>query len=241
MEKIELYRENNEYEELKLDFGTDLSAAVNELLTLKNQGKKAFCEFNGVVLDSEIVTMDSAFLMITGRTKEEFDLIEKKKQKERMLLNAIDKIPEQIKRGMKLIYPNYFQEWVKDVATGAIGPNKGTVIEYALEIMEAIDYNMDMKNIVALYDSQKHESNESWNKELVKTYVMKYSKNGFPFYEAVHDGYWNLEECKKIYDIIVDNEQFNHESSENVDLVDSKRKVLTRIKRLQKREEKSIN
>lgn len=241
MEKIELYRENKEYEELKIDFGTDLEDAVDELLYLKNQGKKAFCEFNGVVLDSETVTMDSAFLMITGRTKAEIDLINERKKEEKKLLDAIDKIPEQIKKGRNLIYPNHFQEWVNDVAMGAIGPNKGTVIEYALEIMEAIDYNMDMKNIVALYDSQKHESNESWNKELVKTYVMKYSKNGFPFYEAVHDGYWNLEECKKIYDIIVDNEQFNHESSENVDLVDSKRKVLTRIKRLQKREEKSIN
>ena len=240
MEKIELYRENNEYEELKLSSGDNLEGMVNQLLYLKSQGRKAFCEFCGVTFDSETVTMDGAFLMITGRTKKEFDLLEENKAEERILMEAIDKIPEQIKRGMKLIYPNNFQEWVKDVATGAIGPNRGTVIEYALEIMEAIDYNMDMKNIVALYDSQKHESNESWNKELVKTYVMKYSKNGFPFYEAIHDGYWNLEECKKIYDIIVDNEQFNHESSENVDLADSKRKVLTKIKRLQKLEEKSI-
>lgn len=231
------------YKELTEDFNT-LDEAVEALFKARSQGKRAFCVFNGVSLDSEIIkTIDYAYILVFGRTKREYDIQEErdKKENERRLIGAIDRIPEQIKRGRKLIYPSRLQEWVKDVATGAIGPNKGTVIEYALEIMEAIDYNMDMKNIVALYDSQKHESNESWNKELVKTYVMKYSKNGFPFYEAVHDGYWNLEECKKIYDIIVDNEQFNHESSENVDLVDSKRKVLTRIKRLQKREEKSIN
>lgn len=241
METIELYRENKEYEELKIDFGTDLEDAVDELLYLKNQGKKAFCEFNGVVLDSETVTMDSAFLMITGRTKAEIDLIEKKKQKEKILLDAIDKIPEQIKKGRNLIYPNHFKEWVNDVAMGAIGPTNGKVIDNVLEIMEAIASNRSIGDIVNLYEEQEYKSNERWNKNLVRTYVMKYSKNGYPFYEATHDGDWTLEECEELLNIMYDNEMANKYSSENIDLIDSKQKVLTRIKRITKLEEKSIN
>lgn len=241
MEAIELYRENKEYEELKIDFGTDLEDVVDELLYLKNQGHKAFCEFNGVTLDSETVTMDSAFLMITGRTKTEIDLMNERKKEEKILLDAIDKIPEQIKKGRNLIYPNHFQEWVNDVAMGAIGPTNGKVIDNVLEIMEAIASNRSIEDIVNLYEEQEYTSYERWNKTLVRTYVMKYSKNGFSFYEATHDGDWNLEECEKLLNMMHDNEMANKGSSENIDLIDSKQKVLTRIRRLTKLEEKSIN
>ena len=70
---------------------------------------------------------------------------------------------------------------------------------------------------------------------------MKYSKNGYPFYEATHDGDWNLEECEELLNMMHDNEMANKYSSENIDLIDSKQKVLTRIKRITKLEEKSIN
>ena len=241
MTKEELYRENKKYEELKLDVGTDLEEAVNELLNLKKLGKKVFCEFNGVILDSETVTMDSAYLMLTGRTKKEIDLIEKNNEKERKLLEAIDRIPEQIKRGRNLIYPNHFKEWAVDVTNGAIGSTNGKVIDNVLDIMEAISFNRPIEAIVAIYDNQDYKVNKRWYKTLVRTYVMKYSKNGFDFYEATHDGYWTLEECEELLNIMYDNEQANKELSENIDVTKSKQKVITRIKRLNKLEEKSIN
>lgn len=241
MEARETYENNKGYEELELDVGTDLEEAVNALLNLKKLGKKVFCEFNGVILDSETVTMDSAFLMITGRTREEIDLIEKKKQKERILLNAIDKIPEQIKRGRNLIYPNHFKEWSVDVTNCAIGSTNGKVIDDVLDIMEAISFNRPIEAIVAIYDNQDYKVNKRWYKALVRTYVMKYSKSGFDFYEATHDGYWTLDECEELLNIMYDNDQANRESNENVDVSKSKQKVITRIKRLNNLEEKSIN
>lgn len=240
MEAREMYENNKEYEELKLDYGTDLENAVYELLSIKNQGKKAFCEFNGVILDSEIVTMDSAFLLLTGRTKEEWTLISKKREKEKKLLDAIDKIPEQIKRGRNLIYPNHFNEWAVDVTNGAIGPTNGKVIDNVLDIMEAISAKRPIEAIVAIYENQEYKSNKKCNENLVRTYVMKYSKDGFDFYEATHDGYWTLEECEELLNIMYENDQANKELSESIDVSKSKQKVITRIKRLNKLEEKSI-
>ena len=239
MEKIELYREKEDYVEITASFGDNLEDVVNDLLGLKEQGIKAFCEFSGVVLDSETVTMDSAFLMITGRTKKEIELIAKKKEQERILLDAIDKIPKQIKRGRNHIYPNHFQEWVKDVATGAIGPSKGKVIDNVLDILEAIDSKRSMGDIVNIYENQEYKTNGSWNRNLVRTYVMKYSKNGFPFYEATKKcDNWTLEECENLLNIMYDNEQFNKDSSEAVDLTESKQKVILKINRINKIEEK---
>ena len=235
MDKRELFEANEEYEELKLTVGTDLETAVNKLLELKRQGKKAYCEFSGVTLDSETVTMDGAFLMITGCTKEELELIEKRNAKERILLAAIDRIPEQIKKGRNHIYPNHFQDWVRDVSMCAIGPTKGKVIDNVLDIMEAIDSNRTLDEIVNIYKNQTYKTNGAWCKELVRTYVMTYSKNGYPFYEATRGEYcyWTLDECEKLLNIISDNEAFNKDSSEEVvDTSESKQKILTNMGRL---------
>ena len=60
MEKIELYP------------GMDLDKAIEILLEAKKAGVSVYCEFNGHKLYSNNVTIDSAYLEVTGETKAEF-------------------------------------------------------------------------------------------------------------------------------------------------------------------------
>ncbi|MBG9693331.1 hypothetical protein ABD91_21590 [Lysinibacillus sphaericus] len=64
---------NKKYEKINFLVGNTVEQAVKELLSYKEEGKLVCGEFNGVVLYSDTVTMDSAYQKITGKTKAEFD------------------------------------------------------------------------------------------------------------------------------------------------------------------------
>lgn len=61
------------YENIDFKLGIGLEAAVNQLLRFKEDGLKVSGTFNGVILYSDTVTMDSAYLKVVGMTKAEFD------------------------------------------------------------------------------------------------------------------------------------------------------------------------
>ena len=61
------------YKKVDLYLGSSIDQAVNELLNYKEEGKLVYCNFNGVILYSDTVTMDSAYREITGKSKAEFD------------------------------------------------------------------------------------------------------------------------------------------------------------------------
>ena len=54
--------------EVKLNAGTSIKQAVETLLKYKAEGKQAFCSFNGHRLFSDTVTLDSAYIEITGKS-----------------------------------------------------------------------------------------------------------------------------------------------------------------------------
>lgn len=64
---------SKDYGEIKFTLGSTIEQAVNELLKHKKKGKLVFGKFNGVILYSNTVTMDSAYQEITGKSKAEFD------------------------------------------------------------------------------------------------------------------------------------------------------------------------
>ena len=61
--------------ELRILAGTNLEKAVEMLQEAKERGEHVYCVFNGTELHSDNVTMDSAFLAVKGKTKEESDRI----------------------------------------------------------------------------------------------------------------------------------------------------------------------
>lgn len=68
--------------QIKLASYDTLESAVYTLLAAKARGQHVWCYFNGHKLYSDNVTMDSAYLELTGRTKKEFDqqLLESREQ-----------------------------------------------------------------------------------------------------------------------------------------------------------------
>lgn len=79
----------------KIEFyGSTLDECVNELLEFQKRGESVFIDFNGHKLYSCDVTVDSAYLEVCGKTKEESDKaieeylanIEKKRKKQRQKL-----------------------------------------------------------------------------------------------------------------------------------------------------------
>ena len=61
------------YREIEFLCGWNIERAVIELLEYKENGELVCGEFNGHMLYSDTVTMDSAYLEITGKNKNDFD------------------------------------------------------------------------------------------------------------------------------------------------------------------------
>ena len=57
--------------EIKIGFNDNVESAVYLLLAAKARGEKAFIDFDGHILHSDTVSMDSAFKEILGYTKAE--------------------------------------------------------------------------------------------------------------------------------------------------------------------------
>ena len=145
----------------------------------------------------------------------------------------------QIEEGKKLIYPFRYDEWKMSVEDGLTRPEPdcGVVTDRALEILQAIEDKKPLEEIVQIFEAQNNTESKKNN---IRWRVLVFSKNGFPFYEATHDAYWTLDECLFIKDKFFENEKYGKDS-ESIDLSESKKKVYSKIKRLQKLEDKSIN
>ena len=61
------------YKQVKFTPGDTIEQVVDKLLKYRNEGKLVCGEFNGVTLYSDTVTIDSAYRLITGKSKAEFD------------------------------------------------------------------------------------------------------------------------------------------------------------------------
>ena len=64
-----------QYEEMDLTshWGLSLEKVVTKLLEHHKNNKLISVRFNGVMLYSDTVTMDDAYLKVTGKNKSEFD------------------------------------------------------------------------------------------------------------------------------------------------------------------------
>lgn len=176
-----------------------LDETVEKLISLHDMGIKATCNFNGHIFDSETVTMDSAYQAVMGCTKAEFDkkAEEMKKRDEKETQEALEKVPQWIERGNKLIYPERQEEWATCVSKRAKGLYKGLEVEDTIEIMEALENVPDMRKAKEIIEEQGH-SGASFG--LVTRMVFAFSKKGPEFYEMMIPREVRDEETQKIID-----------------------------------------
>lgn len=173
--------------EIEMQPRSNLESVVYTLLAAKARGEHVFFDFNGHILHSDTVSMDSAYMEVMGCTKAEHDqkmneLSEKSKKEQ----NAVEQktkesIPLWIERGKALIFPEKYAEWEQCVQTRATDLYHGTDLDSALEIMEALNKGVSMEEAKKIFDSQGHSGMSG---TIVKNIIFAFSSKGPEFCES---------------------------------------------------------
>ena len=187
--------------EIKFKAGWDLENVVYVLLAAKENGDCVYCNFNGHILHSDSVSMDSAYIEVCGCTKaefnkkiqEEYDKYIYHEQKYREELEMIkqnmkdleqqskDNIPFWIERGKSLIFPQKYKEWENCVCDCAIKGKYCMYLNTVLEIMEELDKGATLEQAKKILDNQNYDAVVE---NTVRSIVFDFSKRGPEFWEA---------------------------------------------------------
>lgn len=164
----------------------NLETVVETLLAAKERGESYTCNYKGHKLYSDTVTMDSAFLEVTGKTKKEYDIVKKKKEifaeeeaseEEKILL---DNISTWLQEGKKYTFPERYDMWEKCVLSSADSPYQGTELNICLDIMKILDNNGSLEEAKKLFFEK---CGSKYAKSLVRNIVFQFSKCGPDFFE----------------------------------------------------------
>lgn len=63
----------NNYKKIQIDCGLSIDEMVEILNGYQNRKEKVCVEFNGTIFYSDTVTIDNAYVVLTGMSKAEFD------------------------------------------------------------------------------------------------------------------------------------------------------------------------
>ena len=174
------YRELNEWL-------SPLERCVERLLEYKEKGELVKYEFNGHMLYSDTVTMDSAYLEITGKTKDDFDK-EQEEWREKLRIESElaekasqENIPNWIERGHKLLSEDKWEEWDKIVPIRASDLYHGMELDNTLQIQEILksDYSEESFEKAKKCMEEQGHSGMSWS--LVCAMIKEFCTNGKEF------------------------------------------------------------
>ncbi|MCL1696347.1 hypothetical protein [Lysinibacillus sp. BPa_S21] len=179
---------NKNYREIMLSAGSTIEDAVNYLLEFKEKGILARAVFNGKVLYSDTVTMDSAYLDIIGKTKSEFDKEQQERaekyEKEKLEHEAM--IPELteiwIEKGKSILEKDKWDYWSKIVPVRLKDLYRGMELGSCLDIVKVLNNDGSFDDAKKLLEDQGH-SGMSFG--LVCAMVREFSDKGNEFVEYV--------------------------------------------------------
>ena len=183
----------NKATELEVFAGSSIEDVVNQLLSAKKQGQNVFANFNGNKLFSADVTMDSAYLTCTGKTKAEFDQLrkewrenyEKKEKEERKQMEG--EKPKLYARGHAIISPELHEDWIKCVDVRVADLYRGNDLLNALAIMEALASGQSVQSAFKLFEEAGHSGMSASVTTSVTTSVIKhFSPRGQEFADLVY-------------------------------------------------------
>ena len=177
--------------EIELLLGDNLESAVYTLLAAKARGEHVYCNFNGITLHSDTVSMDSAYMEVLGCTKAEYDkhqkeLLENYEREEKVAeQRAKENIPSWIEKGKALIFPERYSEWEKCVQVRATDLYHGYELDAALEIMTALENGATMEEAKQIFDKQ---GRSGMSASVVRSILFSFSSKGPEFWEATAYG-----------------------------------------------------
>lgn len=150
-----------DYKQIEFFWG-NLEDAVNKLIEHKLNNELVFIEFNGKKLYSDIDDMDSAFVKVTGKTKAEFDEMERIRHEEYLESERKHKeeIPELtlkwIENGKKVLDTKYLSKWNKCVPIRLGDLYKGMELEMCLDIVKELNNGCTLEKAKEIVESQGH-------------------------------------------------------------------------------------
>lgn len=179
----------NKYLKLTYLCGRTIEDCVVELLGYKSNDILASGEFNGITLYSDTVTMDSAYLEITGKTKDQWakdtqDRMDKydrqaKEHKERMPELTI----EWMKKGREVLTEDKWAYWDEIVPIRLSDLYNGMELGNCLDIVKVLNDKQSLEEATVMIRSQGH-SGMSFG--LVCSMVKEFSSRGNEFMEYVN-------------------------------------------------------
>lgn len=173
------------YKKIEFYAGCNIERAVHQLLEYKENGELACGSFNGHMLYSDNVTVDSAYLEILGKTKAEWDKEQEewRQDYERREQEHKAKIPELsvewIDKGHKILNENYWEKWDECVPIRLGDLYHGMELGNCLDIVEALNNDCDLDDAKKIIDGQDH-SGMSYS--LVRVMVKSFCDRGEEFY-----------------------------------------------------------
>lgn len=151
-----------DYEQIEFGAGTTIDSAMKRLLGYQLRGRKACGMFNGEMLYSDVDDMNSAYVKILGKTKEEYDREERIRQEKyeehkRKHKEAIPKLTEEwIEKGKKILDEKYVAYWRKIVPIRLSDLYEGMELGACLEIVKALNRGCRMNTAKKIIEKQGH-------------------------------------------------------------------------------------
>lgn len=153
---------NKDYKKIRFFAGCTIEHAVSELLEYKKRGELVYCDFNGHMLYSDNVTIDSAYLEIVGMTKEEFDR-EQERQREEYRKREEEhkaKVPELtkewIEKGHEILDEKYWDYWDECVPIRLSDLYHGMELKCCLDIVKPLNDGCSLEEAKKIIESQGH-------------------------------------------------------------------------------------
>lgn len=175
-------------EYLKMESWGDLKTVVNELLNYKSKGVLVYTDFNGTILYSDTVTMDDAYLKITGKTKAEFDKTQQDwrdnyEREEREFKAQIPQLTEEWKKKGREILTEYkWNYWDEIVPTRLNDLYHGWELGCCLDIVKILNNGETLEEAKQEIEKQGH-SGMSWG--LVRLMVKEFCERGEEFWDYI--------------------------------------------------------
>ena len=172
------------YRKVDLEAGEDLTSAMKLLNKYKSKNELVFINFNGHELYSDIDDLDSAYIKVTGKTKEQFDghqrlIREEYEEEKRKHEESIPELTtEWIKKGNKILDKEYHELWNECVPIRLSDLYRGMELGASLEIIDKLNKNCSLDEAKDIIDNQGH-SGMSYS--LVRSMVKSFCKRGNEF------------------------------------------------------------
>lgn len=176
------------YRKVELYYGCNIETAVAILLKHKENGELVSADFNGHMLYSDNVTLDSAYLEITGKTKAEWDKEREQARTRKIREDEEHKamIPELSKewidKGHKILDEKYWSEWDKCVPIRLGNLYRGMELKSCLDIIEPLNNGCSLDAAKEIIDNQDHSGMSFC---LVREMVKAFCDRGQEFAEFV--------------------------------------------------------